>query len=393
MIINKKIAFISFFITLGFLLTQLSGSLFAPVLPQAAKIFNVSPQAVKYIISIYFGGYAIGQLVWGSCSDHFGRKRMAIISTVLYLCCAILAMFWRHIIFFYINYAVIGFAAANYTSVGNAMLKDLYPPEQLTRVIAFIGVVMGVGPLLGAVIGTNLVEYLGWDSLFLFLIVIAFVVLIGMLFVVPETLIKHAVVQQESFFYKVKLVLSNKVFQRSVIFLALAFGTFTAYLATAAFLFKNVLHISDYMAGWLLAFPACSYVVGALIVMLIIKNNNPWQLLRPCGISLFAISIVFVFLAAFNLANSVVYIIMLMLAMLLIGMLVPLGKSGCMTAMQYSGGITASLMKLIQSVAATLMSFAFAAVSSASFLPFAILMLMVTCAMVITSLVFNRFNC
>ena len=387
--LTSRLSLITFFIAVGFLLTQLSGSLFAPVLPEAAKIFNVPPTYVKYTIAIFFAGYAVGQIFWGSCSDHYGRRKMARIATILYLCCITLAMLWRHIIFFYINYVLIGFAAANYTSVGNAMLKDLYPAEKLTKVIAFIGVIMGAGPLLAAIIGNNLVKYFGWDSLFIFLSVLAFIVLIGMFVVVPETLVQHKHVEQESFVNRSKLVLGNKVFQRSIIFLALSFATLTSYLAAASFLFTNVMHVNAYLAGWLLVLPTASYIAGALLVMFIIKNKNPWQLLRPCGFLLLIVALVFVVMALLNVTYSTIYVILLMATLFLVGMLVPLSKSGCMTAVTHSGGTTASLMKLLQSSTAAIISFVFASIGSVSFLPFAVLVLVVAIVISVIAFVYK----
>ena len=90
-----------------------------------------------------------------------------------------------------------------------------------------------------------------------------------------------------------------------------------------------------------------------------------------------------------HIMHAYVYVISLMLGMGLIGMLVPLAKSGCMTSMQHSGGATASMMKLVQSSAAASMSFAFAMISGASFLPIAILLLVIAFGISAVSIVYK----
>jgi hypothetical protein len=64
-------------------------------------------------------------------------------------------------------------------------------------------------------------------------------------------------------------------------------------------------------------------------------------------------------------------VIMLMLLMLILGMMVPLAKAGCMTSIVRDSGTAASFMKLVQSCFAVAMAVIMAYISSQSFWPLA----------------------
>ena len=375
-------------VSLAFLLTQISGSIMPPALPRAAHYFSVDPQSVKYFIAIFFFGYAIGQMIWGTLSDSYGRRRMLRLATLMYLICIALAAQWHWIVVFYFNYALVGFAAASYTSVGNALLKDIYPKDQLSKVIAFIGVVMGLGPFLGAALGTNLIAFGGWRSLFVFLFLWAFAVLLGLWRLIPET---HQAVVTEfgvPWHQRFKFVLRNRRFQRSIAVLALSFAAFTSYLTVASFLFIRVIHLSAYWSGWLMALPALSYVLGALTVMLCVKNYGPWRLIRM-SVGCFVVVLLVFWVAQLLFAKPVLLVLLLVMLMYVLGMLVPLGKSGCMTALSQYGGSTASLMKFIQSTTTVIFSYAIAHFSGYSFVPILVLFSVVALGMLAVVLLLN----
>lgn len=391
MVLTKnKLYIVTAVIALGFLLAQLSGSILSPVLPRAAQIFHTDPSSVQYFIAIFFGGYSIGQVVWGSLSDDFGRRRIARIATFMYLVCVLLVMLWKHIVFFYINYALIGFTVANYTSVGNAMLKDLYRPQQLSKVIAFIGVVMGCGPMLGALLGSNLVAFFGWDAVFVFLLCLALLVLLGMFSVVPPMTPHSSASSSVRWIERVKIILSNRVFQRSILVLSFSFAGLTSYLATSTFLFANVLHFGTYHAGLLLALPSAAYVAGALLLMILLKDRNPWVLIRPAVWGFALTAVVLLMLPLVHIAYAPAYMLTLMVALFFLGMLVPLGKAGCMTAMQLHGGTTASLMKFLQSFTTVVLSYLVARVSGLSFMPLALTFIGTACVLLMVTWCYNQ---
>ena len=55
-----------------------------PAIPVTAADLGTSLTMAQLTVTVFFGGFAVGQLLWGSLSDRIGRKPGILIGTVLY---------------------------------------------------------------------------------------------------------------------------------------------------------------------------------------------------------------------------------------------------------------------------------------------------------------------
>src|SRR5947207_3533341 len=56
-----------------------------PALPVLVQVFGDSPAHVQLVLSLYLGGIAAGQLIYGPVSDRFGRRPVLIAGLGLFL--------------------------------------------------------------------------------------------------------------------------------------------------------------------------------------------------------------------------------------------------------------------------------------------------------------------
>ena len=73
-----SLSFIEFVSLIAFLmaLTALSIDVMLPALPQIGNALGVSDENDRQlVISIYFIGFAAGQILFGPLSDHYGRRQ------------------------------------------------------------------------------------------------------------------------------------------------------------------------------------------------------------------------------------------------------------------------------------------------------------------------------
>ncbi|MFL5289556.1 MAG: MFS transporter [Rhodopila sp.] len=66
--------------------------IFVPALPFAAADLGATPAAVQLTLSFYVAGLALGQLVYGPVSDHFGRRPVLIVGMAVYALAGLAAM-------------------------------------------------------------------------------------------------------------------------------------------------------------------------------------------------------------------------------------------------------------------------------------------------------------
>ena len=62
----------------------ISMALFTPAMPEIVRAFGSTEAAAKMTLSLYFGGFALAQLVCGVLSDGFGRKPVTLVFLGIY---------------------------------------------------------------------------------------------------------------------------------------------------------------------------------------------------------------------------------------------------------------------------------------------------------------------
>src|SRR5580692_6531866 len=149
---NKKKLSISLLIALvGF--PQISETIYTPALPNVANGLQASAYMVEATLSIYFLGFALGVLLWGTISDWCGRRNAMLMGIIVYgigtLGCANVGtiealLAWR-------------FLQAFGASVGSVLtqtiLRDSYNGEERTKLFSVMSGALAFSPAIGPVLG------------------------------------------------------------------------------------------------------------------------------------------------------------------------------------------------------------------------------------------------
>ena len=161
---------------------------YIPAFSAIAKSLGATPVQMQQTLSAYLFGFAFMNLFHGALSDSFGRRPVILWGLVLFtlasLGCA-LSQSVGQLIFFR---ALQGLSCGAGVVVSRAVVRDMFPPSEAQKVMSQITIFFGVAPALAPVIGGVLSEYLGWHSVFWFLVGVG-VVLWGInVRLLPETL-------------------------------------------------------------------------------------------------------------------------------------------------------------------------------------------------------------
>src|SRR5215467_10502379 len=150
---------------------------------------------IGLIASIYLVGEVVGSLVFGRLSDQLGRKRLLIVTLLLYLCGTGLAAFvtghhhgW--LVFFYLTRFVAGMGIGGQYAAINSAIDEMMPSKYRGRVDIWINGSYWAGAILGSFVSyiflNHLAPNVGWRLAFLLGPVLAiFVIIVGR--VLPES--------------------------------------------------------------------------------------------------------------------------------------------------------------------------------------------------------------
>ena len=329
-----------------FLLTQITFTLYLPTLPKLSKVFLVSQNQVFFSLTTSFVGYLIGHLFWGTASDYLGRKKLILISLGTYALVQFTISQINDYSLFLCCFAVAGFTAAAYTSIGNALLKDLFH-EKAKKAIALTGIVMAAGPAIGTYLGAHLSYWFSWRAVYTFLSCYAITSLLSLSFLLktepPGSRSKH-----DKATYALKAIILNQQYLGEVIPLALIFGVLFGYLGASPFIYMEYFHLSIHQYAYVSFFTTITAAVGSAINAKLLKKRTP-QWISTQGLSLATISLgLILLLTLLKITYIVLFIFLFALLMLGSGMTLPSCKAGAMMVFDKNIGMASSIMKFIQ---------------------------------------------
>ena len=179
---------IVFILGLLAMLMPLSIDMYLPALPVISAQFGVPAGSAQMTLSTYILGFALGQLLYGPMADSLGRKPVILGGTLVFAGAAVacaLAQTIDHLIFMRFLH---GLAAAAASVVINALMRDIYPKEEFSRMMSFVMLVTTIAPLVAPMAGGAVLVWFSWHAIFWILALAALLASAMIFFFIDETL-------------------------------------------------------------------------------------------------------------------------------------------------------------------------------------------------------------
>lgn len=161
---------------------------YLPSIPEIGETFAVTNVVVQQTLTAYMVPFALMTLWQGAISDSLGRRRVVLWGMVLFFLASVGCMFsWSiHSLMFF--RAMQGLSAGAGMVIGRAVVRDVLEGAEARKLMARIAVVFAIAPALGPVIGGWLHVWLGWRSVFGFLMLYSLLMILWCWKSFPETL-------------------------------------------------------------------------------------------------------------------------------------------------------------------------------------------------------------
>jgi len=246
---------IVFILGLLAMLMPLSIDMYLPALPVISAQFGVPAGSAQMTLSTYILGFAIGQLLYGPMADSLGRKPVILGGTLIFAGAAVacaLAQTIDHLIvmrFFH------GLAAAAASVVINALMRDIYPKEEFSRMMSFVMLVTTIAPLVAPMAGGAVLVWFSWHAIFWILALAALLASAMIFFFIDETL---PVERRQKFHIRTTLGNFASLFRhKRVLSYMLAsgfsFAGMFSFLSAGPFVYIELNHVSPQHFGYYFA--------------------------------------------------------------------------------------------------------------------------------------------
>ena len=146
---------------------SLDGSIVNVALPTIAKNLGVGMDGVQWTVSIYLMVVSALVLVFGKIGDLLGKKGVFILGFLIFgLGSLFCALSWCLPILV-VARAFQAVGAAMFMATNQGLIVSTFPPNERGRALGFLGTMVAFGTMIGPPLGGVMVEFLGWQSLFL----------------------------------------------------------------------------------------------------------------------------------------------------------------------------------------------------------------------------------
>ncbi|MDJ0931058.1 MFS transporter [Breoghania sp.] len=185
---RKSEGFVAVVLALLAIFPPLSTDMYLSAFNDIQAAFNVPDGSLEISLSVFFLGLGIGQLMVGPLIDRMGRRGPLLfgiavfcIATVLLLCVDSVGPF----IALRLVHAV---WACGGMVVGRAVISDMYTGRRAIQMLTLLVTLMSLSSITAPFLGSLLVTFVGWQSVFVMMLVVDLAAFGLSWWIIPETL-------------------------------------------------------------------------------------------------------------------------------------------------------------------------------------------------------------
>jgi DHA1 family bicyclomycin/chloramphenicol resistance-like MFS transporter len=283
------------FIALVALTTSLVAMSIDTMLPalgsMASELHAAHDNDRQLVLSTFFAGLSLGQLICGPASDSVGRRTALFAGIATFVVGNLICATTHGFGWLLFGRALSGLGAAGPRTVSIALVRDVYAGRGMARVMSFVSTVFILVPVLAPSIGQAVLAVTTWRAIFAALAVIAIANLAWFAVRQPETL---PVARRRPFSLRtiasgIAQTFKNRVTLGYMLATGCIFGAFINYLSTAQQIFQE-----QYGLGRLFpvffgilasAIGVASFVNAKLVMRFGMRKLSRAALLGSCALS------------------------------------------------------------------------------------------------------------
>lgn len=371
-------------------LAPLSTDMYLPALGEVQKSFSTNSFYTQLSLASFFIAFALGQLLYGPLSDIYGRKKPLYFGILLFILSSLACISFDSIytfIFFRFLEALGGCAGV---VIARAIVNDNFELKEAASVFALMMVISSLVPMLSPGLGSILLDYFSWKSIFavlfglgIFLLLLIFLGLNN----IKENTASLKFNSKEIFNNYIK-ILKDRRFKIYVFSSSFAMATIFAYITGSSYVFIDYYGLSEKSYGILFGINAANFMIFANINARIVRRYSPYYVLPFSFTAMFGIALLLTIAGFFDL-GFLVFEILLFFMIGMLGFIIPNTTTLAMARFKENSGSASAILGAIQFTLAGGISFVVSYLEANSPLPLA---LIITICLIIACRIYFLLN-
>ncbi len=232
--------------------------LYLPALPSIAKQLSASINQIEATVSFFILGFAVSQLFLGALSDKLGRVQVMSMGLLLFSAASFLCSFSQTAMQFQVL-RFIQALGAGASVVVFPLINDMFDKQKSARLISLILATLITTPILAPIIGSQLLQFFSWQSIFYSLAIYALLGFILVQVFLKKQLSIHILKNKKMtlpsmpFFRRYFQILNNENAVMHILIQSFSFAGFFAYLTASPFIYIEYFGKSEQFYGYLIS--------------------------------------------------------------------------------------------------------------------------------------------
>lgn len=337
-------------------LSGLSVDLYSPSLPAISDFFHVSHSSVKFTITAFILGFAIGQPFFGTFSDAKGRRLATLIGLSIFTLTSVIASLSTSVYMLITMRLLQGLAVSATSAVNKAIINDCFSGDDLHRASVYLVSAWVCAPVIAPMIGGYLQHFFGWRSNFYFFSGYGLICFVAALLFLKETNNNQLPFNFNHTLKNYQIMITHKKFLIGCIVMGFNYGLIILFNLFGPFIIIDILHHTSITFGHTAFIIGSALLLGTLSNRILIKKFDNKHILKMGIYGMFITSVVFYILGHFMPLNLYTITIPIFVIIVFMGWVQATLLVECLSIFPSQAGIAAASQGLIGLLLASLMS-------------------------------------
>ncbi len=142
----------------------------------------------QLVITSYFIGFALLQLLFGPLSDRYGRRQPLLAGLLVYCLAAAACLFVSDFEALLVLRFVQGAGAAASAVIATAVVRDRFGGEEMAEILSLVFMVLMISPVIAPSLGQLILSLFDWHAIFAFMAAVGGLAAMWTYLRLPETL-------------------------------------------------------------------------------------------------------------------------------------------------------------------------------------------------------------